>query len=169
MAPKKTSVPVPVEDDLTEVSSVAPTKTIEKKVRKNAKQNNKPSTRTPSSYVLFSMQYRKVVAESFPDLTLGEVSKKCGEKWGALTEDEKQVWKEKSDIMKKERNPVDTTAEPKKKRKPSSYLCFSMEHRKEVIQKEPNLSLGEVSKRCGDAWKQLSDEEKEKWKVKANE
>lgn len=168
MAPKKPSV-VAVQDDITEVSSVAPTKTIEKKVRKNAKQTKNTSSRTPSSYVLFSMEYRKEVAKNFPDLTLGEVSKKCGEKWGEITEDEKMVWKNKSDVMKKERNPVDTNAEPKKKRKPSSYLCFSMEHRKLVVEKEPTLTLGDISKRCGDAWKQLSDEEKEKWKAKASE
>merc|ERR1712224_436365 len=102
------------------------------------------------------MQYRKEVALEFPNLTLGEVSKKCGEKWSSLNEEDKNTWKEKALQLKNENVQPDSTTE-KKKRKPSSYLMFSMQHRKDIIDKEPGLSLGEVSKRCGQAWKELSD------------
>ena len=44
---------------------------------------------------------------------------------------------------------------------------FSMEHRLKVIAENPGLSLGEVSKKCGEAWKTLSDDEKASWKNKA--
>ena len=54
-------------------------------------------------------------------------------------------------------------------RTPSSYVLFSLEHRKIVIDQSPDLSLGEVSKMCGVAWKKLSDEEKTPWQGKAYE
>lgn len=166
MPAKKTNA-IDITDTATDVSSIEPAAPKIEKRRKNAKV--KTSTRAPSSYVLFSIDYRKEVALKFPGLSLGDVSKKCGEKWSELTSEEKDVWKTKSDTLKSERTPVVTNEEPKKKRKPSSYLCFSMDYRKRVLESEPNLSLGEVSKRCGVMWKTLSDEDKEKWKIKAME
>lgn len=132
----------------------------------------KTGTRTPSSYVLFSMDYRKVISAENPELSLGEVSKKCGEAWSTLDDVSKADWKLKADALKNEKRSaiaaVDTE-EPKKKRKPSSYLCFSMMHRKVVLEAEPGLSLADVSRRCGAAWKELSDEQKNEWKVKASQ
>ena len=168
--------PVPMQEEVESVAETLPevsddvqpaTKTIVKKTRKPVKSKS-TGTRTPSSYVLFSMEYRKVVTGQFPDLSLGEVSKKCGEKWKELSEDEKNEWKDKWSVMKAERNPVNENEEPKKKKKPSSYLCFSMDHRKKVLADEPKLSLGEVSKRCGAEWKNLTTEQKEEWKQKAD-
>ena len=168
--------PVPMQEEVESVAETLPevsddvqpaNKTIVKKTRKPVKSKS-TGTRTPSSYVLFSMEYRKVVTGQFPDLSLGEVSKKCGEKWKELSEDEKNTWKDKWSVMKAERNPVNENEEPKKKKKPSSYLCFSMDHRKKVLADEPKLSLGEVSKRCGAEWKNLTTEQKEEWKQKAD-
>jgi len=153
-------------------SEIAPASevVVTKKEKKKRKPNKKKGIRAPSSYVLFSMEYRKEVSSQFPELSLGEVSKKCGEAWSALSSEVQAEWKAKSDALKAEKNAHLTETEvPKKKRKPSSYLCFSMEHRKKVIEEEPNLSLGDVSKKCGAAWKNLSDEEKETWKKKAAE
>jgi hypothetical protein len=134
------------------------------KAEKTIKKKSK-STRTPSSYVLFSMEYRKEIGKEFPKLSLGEVSKKCGEKWSSLSDEEKSEWKSKADVLRAESNPVKEA--PEKKRKPSSYLMFSMEYRKVVTQESPELSLGEISKRCGAKWKELSEEEKNSWKQKA--
>ncbi len=114
------------------------------------------------------MEHRKKVNEEYPTLSLGEVSKKCGEAWAALDDHVKITWKDKAEQIKNSKK--EESNEPvveKKKRKPSNYLCFSMEYRKTVIESEPGLSLGEVSKRCGEAWKKLSAEEKETWKCKA--
>ena len=77
------------------------------------------------------MEYRKTVGTEFSDLSLGEVSKKCGDKWKSLTDEEKAPWKSKADALKEDKK---ASVEPiiKKKRKPSSYLMFSMDYRKEV-------------------------------------
>tara|TARA_A100001011_G_C13731206_1_gene603636 strand:- start:437 stop:574 length:138 start_codon:yes stop_codon:yes gene_type:complete len=44
-----------------------------------------------------------------------------------------------------------------------------MEYRKKVIEEEPTLSLGDVSKKCGAAWKIMPEDEKDIWKKKAAE
>ena len=162
-----------VEETKTEVSVTAPVDTesevtsVDSSKVKKEKKKRKTGTRTPSSYVLFSMEYRKEVGTEFPDLSLGEVSKKCGEKWKSMPEEEKAIWKSKADALKEEKK---ASVEPviKKKRKPSSYLMFSMDYRKEVAKENPSLALGDVSRLCGAKWKSLSEEEKQLWKDKAS-
>ena len=172
-APAPAPAPVPAPAPEPEVTSPPKeTKVVEVKKRKGKiEKKRKTGNRTPSSYVLFSMEYRKTVSAENPDLSLGEVSKKCGEAWGQLSADEKSTWKAKADDCKEKKaamQKAEVGDEPeKKKRKPSSYLCFSMEYRKKVIAENANLSLGEVSKQCGAAWKELSDDEKAVWKDKA--
>ena len=184
MPPKKKRTIVEISDNATdvdtnvatEVPTEVPTEVsiTEPKVKKPRTKKVKKGTRTPSSYVLFSMEYRKKVSEENPDLSLGEVSKKCGEAWKELDETIKNEWKEKALVLKNEKadkleKPVDSD---KPKRKPSNYLRFSMIYRKKILSEDSTLSLGEVSKRCGAAWKLMTAEEKEEWKndqVKAGE
>ena len=170
VAPAPEPAPAP---EVTSPPETSETKVVQvKKPRKGKiEKKRKTGNRTPSSYVLFSMEYRKTVSAENPDLSLGEVSKKCGEAWGQLSADEKSTWKAKADDCKEKKaamQKAEVGDEPeKKKRKPSSYLCFSMEYRKKVIAENANLSLGEVSKQCGAAWKELSEDEKAVWKDKA--
>lgn len=55
-----------------------------------------------------------------------------------------------------------------KKRGPSSYVLFSMEHRKNIIKEDPTMGLGDVSKKCGEAWKELDETTKDEWRAKAD-
>ena len=168
-----------------EVSSVAPssvaTTTVAPSTDANVaavKKGRKPKaakkrhSRTPSSYVLFSMEHRKVVIEKNPDLTLGEVSKLCGSAWKDLNETERKPWMEKAEDLKNRRKSeiAEEVAKdpPKKKRTPSSYLLFAMEHRKIVLDANPGMNIGSVSKLCGAAWAGLDETAKETWKEKAN-
>jgi hypothetical protein len=160
------------EDTSTDVSSVAPSTAVSSTEKKKKRvRKTKKNTRTPSSYVLFSMEYRKTVIEKSPDLTLGEVSKLCGLQWKTLCAADKAPWTAEAEKLKNERKLqiAEQTANdpPKKKRTPSSYLLFAMEHRKTVLEKTPNMSIGDVSKECGAAWKALTDDVKETWKTKA--
>ena len=45
--------------------------------------------------MLFSKENRAKVKEDFPDLTFGGVGKKLGELWRALTDEEKQEFKDR--------------------------------------------------------------------------
>lgn len=164
-----------------EVSSVAPSSvaapsevsgvTVVKKTRKT-KDKKKRNTRTPSSYVLFSMNHRKTVIEKNPDLTLGEVSKLCGSAWKGLSETDRAPWMKQAAELKEKRQ-AEIAEEmknepPKKKRTPSSYLLFAMEHRKVVLEKDPTMAIGAVSKICGAKWKDMNEKDRQTWKDKAD-
>ena len=175
-APKRQRKKKEAAPPASEVSSVAPTvtsatSTASVTIKKKRKKTDKKSTRTPSSYVLFSMEERKAIVEKSPDLSLGEVSKKCGVVWKTLTAEQKIPWQKKADELKHKR--MEEIAEdekinpPKKKRAPSSYLLFAMEHRKVVLTDEPGLAIGDVSKKCGAMWKSMTDADKQVWKDKA--
>ena len=176
---KKKSVSEPETTAASEVSTVAPsvvsstaTTTVSKKSRRK-KDKTKLSSRTPSSYVLFSMHERKSIVVTDPNLTLGEVSKQCGVAWKALNVEQRVPWQTQADELKAKR--LEEIAEeekinpPKKKRTPSSYLLFAMQHRKVVLQEDASLAIGEVSKKCGQVWKMMTDPEKQIWKDKAAE
>ena len=45
-----------------------------------------------SAFFLYSQAFRSQVKEENPDITFGEVGKKLGEMWRALSEDEKQAY-----------------------------------------------------------------------------
>ena len=179
-AKKVKAVPMQPEMDTDAESTVADTvisdatttaTTANKKKRASKKKKKTTSSRTPSSYVLFSMEHRKKIVELSPDLSLGDVSKQCGTAWKALSETEKQPWIDKAGELKKQRlmeiEEIMKNEPPKKKRTPSSYLLFAMEHRKVVLSTKADMSIGEVSKMCGAAWKGLDDAGKQVWKDKA--
>lgn len=119
------------------------------------------------------MEQRKSIIATEPDLALGEVSKKCGIAWKALTAEQRAPWVAQAQGLKQKRLAEIAEDEkinpPKKKRAPSSYLLFAMEHRKVILETEPNLAIGDVSKKCGEVWKSMSDEDKQQWKDKALE
>ena len=160
--------PAPSEVNSIAPSAVSAATSVSKPRKKRAKSDSKAtSARTPSSYVLFSIKYRKSIVEESPDLTLGEISKKCGTKWKSLTEDERKVYVDEAADLKQKRLEELKLAKigqpEKKKRTASSYLLFAMEYRKTVLDETPGMKIGEVSKLCGNKWKAMSDEEKSKW------
>ena len=59
--------------------------------------------------------------------------------------------------------------EGKPKRGLSAYMFFCTEKRPEVMKKYPDLKFGEVGKKLGEMWKELSDAKKEPFKQKAIE
>lgn len=59
------------------------------------------------------------------------------------------------------------SGEGKPKKKLSSYFFFMKEMRPEVAKSNEGFSVTEISKELGRMWKELSDSEKEDWKVRA--
>ena len=141
-----------------------PEPTIEKKRKKAT--NKIPKKRGPSSYILFTKDYRGMNANTITKFSLSEMSKACGQAWKALSEEERAKYKAKADVIRAELRANDPPPPPKKPM--SSYLAFAMEQRKSIIKAEPNLKLGEISKRCGALWKELSDSEKAEWKSRVS-
>ena len=111
-----------------------------------------------------SNKVKKEAKEDIQDRTVKEevvVKKRKTKKAKNTSEEEEENVKGKKGKNKKKKI--------RKTRTPSNYVLFSMEHRKQVTEQDSSLTLGEVSKRCGDAWKQLDDESKAVWTAKANE
>lgn len=161
-------------DAESEISEVSCTSTsVSSRAEKKRRPPKKNSTRTPSSYVLFSMEERKKIVAANAGLGLGEVSKLCGSAWKALDNTCKEEWialaKEMKEKRLQENKQLEAEEPTKKKRKPSSYLLFAMEHRKLVLKDNPAFGIGDVSKACGKAWNALSEEEKATWKLKASD
>ena len=96
--PRKKSKKQSESEEVSTDRSEAPIKTIKKKKKKD-----EMSKRTPSSYVLFSMEERKKISATSPDLGLGEVLKQCGQAWKAMSDEDKKPWVEKAAILKEEK------------------------------------------------------------------
>ena len=165
--------PAPSKAAPTVVNKKEDNKEVDTKGKKGKKgKKDKPSARTPSSYVLFSMEHRKKVLEEKPGLSLGEVSRICGELWSTMDADARKPFTDKAaDLKAVRRQEVEKyqSENPKTKRPPSSYLLFSMHQRQEILKNSPNLKIGEISKMCGAIWGQMTPEDKDPWVKKAAE
>ena len=155
-------------DEASTVSTTsAATTTISKANKKRTKKKSDLPSRTPSNYVLFSIEYRKKVVAEFPDLSLGEVSRRCGEQWKKMSDDDRKPWTEQALKLKNERKDIidkkNQENPPKKKRTPSSYLLFSVAQRQTILKENPKFSIGEISKLCGEKWRSMSKDEQQPW------
>ncbi|KAH3682519.1 hypothetical protein WICPIJ_006510 [Wickerhamomyces pijperi] len=75
------------------------TKRATKSIRKK-KDPNAPK-RSLSAYMFFANENRDLVREENPGISFGGVGKLLGEKWKALTADEKKPYEEKAEADKK--------------------------------------------------------------------
>mmetsp|Transcript_23872 Transcript_23872/g.33394 ORF Transcript_23872/g.33394 Transcript_23872/m.33394 type:complete len:123 (+) Transcript_23872:63-431(+) len=76
-------------------AEVIAARTIKRKKKKKGKK------RAPGAFIIYSNSIREDIKVEFPELKFTEIGKKIGEKWRALTEDERNVWKKKSEEIKK--------------------------------------------------------------------
>ena len=156
------------EPENTKESKIKKPKTEEDVKKAKSKKHKTVVKRTPSSYVLFSMEFRKTIDKNEG---LGAISKLCGEAWKNLDDDKKKEWVDKALVLRQERqekiNEINKLNPPKKKRKPSSYLLFAMDKRKELILETPDMNISAISKKCGALWKEMDETQKSVWKEKA--
>jgi hypothetical protein len=125
-----------------------------------------------NSYMVYCEWARKNT--EFPDKQPKEISRRLGEMWRALTAEEKAGYKQQADANK--RSPDSRTSSPQravspaadKPKKPlTSYIKFSNAMRDSVKGSVTNPQ--DVSRRLGEMWRALSDEEKAKWKGDSTE
>ncbi len=58
------------------------------------------STRTPSSYLLFTKEMRAQVKAANPSASFGDINRKLGQMWQALSEAEKKVYIDRAAELK---------------------------------------------------------------------
>lgn len=160
--PKKTRKRKTKESEETDTAVSVPVAAAGKTKKKKQKIHKK---RGPSSYILFTKQYR-TEHSNLSNLSLGDMSKACGEAWKNISDTEKDKYRQEAERIRTELRANDPPPPPKKPM--SSYLAFAMVSRKQIIAEDPSLKLGDVSKKCGELWKKLTDEERAEWKKKAS-
>ena len=119
-----------------------------------------------NSYMIFCAEARKNT--DFPDKQPKAISRRLGEMWRALSVEEKAGYKQQADANKRS---VPRTSSPSraaspadngKPKKPlSPYIKFSNAMRDSVKGSVANPQ--DVSRRLGEMWRALTEEEKAKW------
>jgi hypothetical protein len=125
-----------------------------------------------NSYMVYCEWARKNT--EFPDMKPKDISRRLGEMWRSLSDEEKAVYKKQADANKRPvearadspkraESPKNADADAVKPKKPlTSYIKFSNAMRDSV--KTAVMNPQDVSRHLGEMWRALSDEEKAKWK-----
>ncbi|XP_051537255.1 high mobility group protein B3-like [Myxocyprinus asiaticus] len=135
-----------------------------------------------SAYAYFVKTCREEHNKKDPGVTVNfsEFSKKCSGRWKTMSPKEKTKFE---DLAKQDKarydqemmhyNPGKKGKKQKKdpnapRRPPSGFFLFCGEHRSSIKVQNPSLGIGDVAKRLGEMWSNLSDSEKQPFLSKAN-
>ncbi|GKY96421.1 hypothetical protein MPSEU_000601600 [Mayamaea pseudoterrestris] len=153
------------------------------KKTKKKKDPNAPK-RPMSAYMFFTNENRGRIKEENPDAEFGQLGKLAGAEWKSLSSEDKEKYdvmatadKERyKEAMKDYTQPDDSDSSPakgkkgKRKKDPNapkkattSFLAFSNEIRPKVKADYPDASFGELGKKIGEMFRNLTSEEKEKY------
>ncbi|XP_058259446.1 HMG box-containing protein 4-like isoform X3 [Hemibagrus wyckioides] len=72
-----------------------------------------------------------------------------------------------SDKKRKKEEKARLKAEKAKKKVLTAYQIFSKEYRLSILEEQPGLDFGDLSKKLADAWKQLPEGDKQVWRERA--
>ncbi|CAI5799315.1 High mobility group B3 [Podarcis lilfordi] len=133
-----------------------------------------------SAYAFFVQTCREEHKKKNPEVPVNfaEFSKKCSERWKTMSNKEKGKFDEmaKADKVRYEREMKDygpaKGGKKKKdpnapKRPPSGFFLFCSEFRPNIKSTNPGISIGDVAKKLGEMWNNLSDGEKQPYNNKA--
>ena len=120
-----------------------------------------------SAYMFFVKDQHKNVSNQHPNLKMTEISSILGKKWREMSEEQKQQYQKQSDkapktVRKTKQEKEETTQKPKKAL--NGYMKFAQKQRANIISENPGLKITEVSKKMGQMWRELSEEEKLQYK-----
>ena len=135
--------------------------------KKSSTENNKKQ-KFFSSYTLFLQEKRKELLAEDKNLGFGEISKLCSKLWKELDSKERSKFEEKAKLLNANM-PRPSKGKAKLKKPQSAYSIYFIEKRLELLKKNPNLEFGEIASLCGKAWKNLTKDEQESYKLKEKE
>jgi len=131
----------------------------------------KEMKRAPTAYFLWLGENRAEIAKTLGSAKGSDVSKKGGEMWKALTEQDKAPFVERAAKMKEEYDAKKPPKEEKKKapaedlggrKKPMTpVFAFIQEKREEIVAMPGVKGLGDVSKKGSELYKALPETEKQ--------
>ena len=153
--------------------------------KKKAKKDKNAPKSARSAYMYFGNDMREKIKAENPDLTFAEINKQLGERRKALDSDEKQQYEDMAAEDKKRykkemanytppEGSKDKKGKTKAKKDPnapkqamSSFMFFSVEMRPKLKAENPDIKFGEIGKKLGELFRNLSPEEKERYEKKA--
>ncbi|XP_028838746.1 high mobility group protein B3b [Denticeps clupeoides] len=145
----------------------------------------KPKGKT-SAYAYFVKTCREEHKKKNPDIPVNfaDFSKKCAGRWKTMSPKEKSKFEEmaKNDKARydqemvnynPEKNPAKRGKKAKKdpnmpRRPPSGFFLFCSEKRPSIKAQYPNIGIGDVAKKLGEMWNNLTDSEKQPYVAKSN-
>jgi hypothetical protein len=131
-----------------------------------------------SNYLIFCEEQRLVIKQKNPQIKNTEIIQECGRLWKLLPPEQKDVYTQKYLVLKSacesekevvSQAPVkeckqEVQSEDKCKTKAKNpYITFCSSERKKIKEQFPGLGPKDVSKKLGEAWNLLSNEEKLKY------
>lgn len=151
------------------------------------KDPNKPRGRT-TAYAFFVMDEKESYQKENPGkkINFGDFSKLCGKKWQGMDEEARERFDVKAagDKERYDREMADYVPPPgskaakkgkKRKKDPNApkrpqtaFFVFSTKHREEVKEElGEGARVGDIAKRLGEKWKELTDEDKQEYSAEA--
>ncbi|BDA50575.1 probable high mobility group protein B2 at N-terminal half [Coccomyxa sp. Obi] len=138
--------------------------------------------RAKSAYIFFVSEKRPAVKADHPELGFGELTKKLGEMWKAMSAEEKAPYeamamedknragteraeakaekKSKSCNAKQKDSPA---PKAKQQRAKTAYQLFCDDQRQRIKSENPSDAFGAINAKLAAAWKEASAEEKERY------
>jgi len=138
-----------------------------------------------SSYAYFVQTCREEHKKKNPDVPVNfsEFSKKCSGRWKTMSAKEKSRFEDQAKLdktrfdqeMKTYIPPKGAPRSKKAKKDPnapkrpiSGFFLFCGEHRPQIKAQNPSFGIGDVAKKLGEMWNNLSDSSKQPYVAKAN-
>ncbi|ANQ06582.1 Uncharacterized protein PCOAH_00006870 [Plasmodium coatneyi] len=135
----------------------------------DTKEEKKKTIRGITSFTLFAREKRKELLNQkvFLGSSLTEQTTAVAKIWNSLSDEKKKEWAAKASKINEENY---LSQKKKKKRKFTAFSIFAREKRKEHKEKniDMGLTLAQQNSYVSKLWKQLSNEEKNKYKVLSN-
>ena len=131
---------------------------INLKVSKNAALKDKVK-KPPSAFINFCSAKRAEVKGQNPDAKLGDMAKLLGVLWKELSDGDKASYQSQEAINLK------VSKNDKVKKPPSAYINYCKAAREELVSSNNTITFGEISKILSKQWKELSEMEKENYKI----
>lgn len=120
-----------------------------------------------SSYLIFCDEQRALIKVSNPELKSTQVIQECSKRWNALTDQQKDVYKQKYNTLAAELPPK--PEKPKSTKPKSAYINFCAAIRSKVKAANPGIGPKEVMCKIAEEWSKLSESEKASYKEVAAE
>lgn len=116
--------------------------------------------RAKSAYTFFCQEKRAELKEN-SELSSSEITKKLGEMWKKLKDDDPEEYQKYQDFALEEKEKLGLNKNTGVKKPKSAYLHFCQKVRQQVKEKNPEMKTTDITRELGKLWKELKENDKE--------